>query len=140
MSKKIGRPTLLTPELQDQLCEAIKHVRYNSVACDLCQVHTDTLRLWMRRADEGDEDYIPFSNAFKKAKAEAVKDNLSTIQKASTGSWQAAAWLLERTNNQMFGQNQKPETSELRITVVHENYVEGEFKELLQLDEGKEGE
>ena len=48
--------------------------------------------------------------AVEKAKAEAVSRNVAIIQKsAHHGTWQAAAWWLERTQQQVFGRKQQLE-------------------------------
>jgi hypothetical protein len=53
---------------------------------------------------------MEFSNAVEKAKAEAVSRNVAIIQKsAHHGTWQAAAWWLERTQQQVFGRKQQLE-------------------------------
>jgi Tfp pilus assembly protein FimT len=60
--------------------------------------------------NEAESDFLEFFNAVEKAKAEAVSRNVAIIQKsAHSGTWQAAAWWLERTQQQIFGRKQQLE-------------------------------
>jgi hypothetical protein len=61
-------------------------------------------------ANPDEQIFMEFSNAVEKAKAEAVSRNVAIIQKsAHHGTWQAAAWWLERTQQQVFGRKQQLE-------------------------------
>ena len=54
--------------------------------------------------------YVELCNTIEKARADAVVRNVGLIQKAATdGTWQAAAWWLERTMPQQFGRQIKAE-------------------------------
>lgn len=51
-----------------------------------------------------EEEYVAFWNDIAKARADAIVRNVTLIQKAAQdGSWQAAAWWLERTAPSEYG-------------------------------------
>jgi len=52
------------------------------------------------------EKKLTFADRVNRARALGQLQLLSTIQKASKHTWQAAAWLLERTNPKDFGKRQ----------------------------------
>lgn len=53
---------------------------------------------------EAERPYVEFAEAVEKARAEAVVFNLALIRQAAQGgSWQAAAWYLERTRPEQYG-------------------------------------
>ena len=99
----MGRPTKLTPELQEELLKALRGGAYVEDACGYVGIHKDTFYEWMRRGADGDDLYSEFSDAVEKARASAVVRNIALLQKAAEDSWQAAAWWLERTRPNQYG-------------------------------------
>lgn len=99
MTTKIGRPTKLTPELQEKFCEIISKGHYISTACEALDIGTTTYKDWMTRAENGDDSYRSFSSAVKNAQAKRELRLLSRIESASAipQYWQSAAWMLERS-------------------------------------------
>lgn len=106
----------LTPQLTKQFAEAVaKGYTYNQ-ACDLLHVNRNTFHEWMARGDGTDPDrpqtdaHAKFANAVKEAKAEREQRWQGVIEDAAIGgTWQAAAWLLERTNRKAYGRNESVE-------------------------------
>ncbi len=101
-----GRPSKLTPEVQARILQAIEAGNYLEVAAQYAGIDSSTLHRWMRKAEnpEGDERYRQFRTAVESARAAAEVRNLQVIQNAATdGTWQAAAWYLERTAWQRWG-------------------------------------
>lgn len=77
--------------------------------------------------------YLDFTNAVEKARATVAVQSLAVIrQAAAKGTWQAAAWYLERTMPQKFGRFQRPEEQESAMTLTAESAKEA----LLGLDDG----
>ena len=73
-------------------------------ACAYVRIGTSTYYDWMRTKPE-------FSEAIKKARAEAVQGYLRTIKTAAdNGTWQAAAWWLERVLPDQYGRKTTVET------------------------------
>lgn len=62
--------------------------------------------------DAGQDEYVIFWEELKKARAGAIVRNVAYIQRAAkNGTWQAAAWWLERTAPESFAkQNPKKAT------------------------------
>jgi hypothetical protein len=58
-----------------------------------------------------------FSDTVKKARSLGQAKLLKTIHDASDDSWQAAAWMLERTNPEDFGRRQKIEIEDTAKTI-----------------------
>jgi len=114
------RKTLLTPELQEAIIEALRNGHYMDDAANLVGITDRTAYNWIargRKAEEQQEQgiepaaeelkYVRFFHAIKAARAEAIDRNLSVIRTAAQdGSWQASAWYLERTNPQKWGRRE----------------------------------
>lgn len=102
----MGRPSKLTPEVQDRIVQAIQAGNYIEVAAQYAGVHKGTLYRWLQQADdpEADDIYRDFRDAVESARSAAEVRNVALIQKAANdGTWQAAAWYLERTSWQRWG-------------------------------------
>jgi transposase len=103
--KPTGRPTKLTPELQERICTALRAGNYMETAAAFCGVTKDTLYKWLKKgALPGARGiYRGFSDGVEKAQAEAETRSVALIAKAAATQWQAAAWHLERTKPHRFG-------------------------------------
>jgi len=117
---KTGRPTKLTPEVQDAILRALRAGNYMETAAAFGGVHKDTLYDWLKRgrADivKGKEDglYASFVRALDKAVADGEVRDVAIIAEAAQGrpaqldrdgnviraavppQWTASAWRLER--------------------------------------------
>ena len=96
-----GRPTKLTPELQAEFITGIQQGDSIDMACDIVGIHRDTFYGWMQRADEGSEEHLAFSYAYKRAEATYVRGCIADIRAAEVSGdkvlpWQRLAWLIER--------------------------------------------
>lgn len=123
--KKVGRHTLLTPDLQEKIVELIRLGNYAEDAAGASGISRSTFFGWIVRgraeqerlraypntpvrADE--KPFLEFLNAVEKARDEATARNVAIIQReASKGTWQAAAWWLERTRQHTFGRKERVE-------------------------------
>ena len=103
--------TKLTKELQQQFCQAIASGLTYDGACDLVGLPRSTFWGWMKRAEDGDAGtWVDFSDAVKEARAKRDQRYVAVIEEAAaTGTWQAAAWFLERTNRKDYGRNESVE-------------------------------
>ena len=120
---RTGRTPLLNATTQDRIVSAVRAGAYLDDAATLVGISRQTLLLWMRngrdaqdRLDIGetitdrDRLYLDFLNAVESARAEAQLRNVAIIQKAANeGTWQAAAWYLERTNPRKWGRHETVE-------------------------------
>lgn len=91
-----GRPTKLTPELTEKICESIRAGVYMETAAAIAGIVKSTLYGWLRRAERArikkdgtpyakDLPYVEFSNALQKAAADAIARDLAVIDRAAQG-------------------------------------------------------
>lgn len=120
---RMGRETLLTPELQDEIVQILKEGHYQQVAVDCVGIYKGTYYGWLRQGKaaaikqesgetltESELSRLNFLNAIKKAKAEGIRHDINLITKAGKeGSWQALAWKRERMNPELFGRKDRVE-------------------------------
>jgi hypothetical protein len=130
----MARPTKLTPEVQLEICNWLKLGYYQEDAAIMAGISASTYYEWMKKGElervaleEGEkaltlpdtslpasEDGTPeielvypfmeFSEAVKKARAEAEGAHIRNIRKAAdNGVWQASAWFLERSHPKKWG-------------------------------------
>jgi hypothetical protein len=118
-TRPTGRPTLLTPQVQETIVNAVRIGSYLDDAASLAGINRATLFRWIAwgkdandklqdgiELDEREETYRDFCDAVEKARADATLRNIGIIQTAAqNGSWQAAAWYLERTNPRKWGRH-----------------------------------
>jgi len=114
---QVGRRLLLTADVAERIEQAVRSGAYIDDAAQYAGVSERTLYRWLARGREVEalvdagEDVSPndvlllqFWQSTQKARAEAVLRNVTLIQQAAqAGSWQAAAWYLERTAWQKWG-------------------------------------
>ena len=123
-----GRPTKLTPDLQERILDAILDGNYVETAAQVAGVNKTTLYRWLRRAEEveatalehaeGDlEDvdlyslvdpaewvYLDFRHALESARAWAETELVRQVKAfAALGGWQAFMTILERTHPTRWG-------------------------------------
>ena len=94
----MGRPSKLTPERSRAITGALRAGATREMAARAAGIHPGTLFAWLakgRAASRG--SYYEFHEAVKKAEARNGLEHLVVVrQAAKDGSWQAAAWMLER--------------------------------------------
>lgn len=105
-----GRPTKLTPELQEVIVKHIRAGSYDVVAAQAAGIARGTFDAWMTRTGA---PYEAFQHAVLKARAEAEQRNVMIIEQAAITSWQAAAWWLERKFPDRWGLKQRIEVVEM---------------------------
>lgn len=99
----VGRITKLTPDVQKRIITALEAGNYFETACEAAGISASTGHEWMARGRGTSntrpqtELYAQFAEAVERASSKAEIDNLNLINKAARdGTWQAAAWWLER--------------------------------------------
>lgn len=110
----MARPTDLTPEVQQRIIEALRAGNYIDTACEYAGIGTSTFYRWMERGTRQDEPdiYREFRDAVKRARAESEIRNVGLVQRAaSDGTWQAAAWFLERSYPKKWGRHDRHEVT-----------------------------
>ena len=109
----MGRPTKLTPELQADIIEALEHGMHQESAANRAGIAKGTFYNWLERGrNEPDTIYADFLDAVEKARARPEAEALEAIHVAwRDGTWQAAAWFLERSHPQKYGRINRTEIS-----------------------------
>lgn len=111
----MGRPSKFTPGMVQKICRALELGMTHQRACALAGIHVDTFHEWRNT-------YPQFSEAVNRAEAECVKRQLNVIEKAAEqGTWQAAAWKLERRYPQEYGRTIQEHSGETRLKVEYVN-------------------
>ena len=97
------QPRLLTPEVQEAICEAIENGATLEIAAQAAGIAPRTLDEWLhhgrKELQENPDAAGPCANFVRAANVASAKletDLLATIQAASEKNWTASAWLLER--------------------------------------------
>lgn len=113
MSRR-GRKHKLTPELTKKIASIIAKGNTAKTACHLVGIGTTTYYRWLRTADEpkARKEFREFKEAIEKAEAFAAAKRIEVITKAmDAGTWQAAAWWLERRQPDEWGLKRRHEIS-----------------------------
>lgn len=124
--KPTGRPSKATDEVFKKITDAVKAGVWIEQAAHLASIHPSTLYDWVSKGEraremeeitgkamsDADLRLAEFSESLKRARAEAEARNVSLIQKAAQdGTWQAAAWYLERSAPQRWGRRDRMEVT-----------------------------
>lgn len=118
----MGRPTDCTPEVTARICKAIRVGMPLEHAAEAGGIHRSTFYRWMQRAEDNEQPYRDFRDAVERAVRECEERALRRISKAARlGSWQAAAWLLERRHPEHYGRRDRVQ---MDATVSGTHHVE----------------
>lgn len=97
-------PHRMTPAVRDGILQAIRAGVPRCKAAEACNISPRTLRTWLARGKRGEEHYGEFRRDVAKAEADCVADMVAIVQEAArAGTWQAAAWWLERRHPDAWG-------------------------------------
>jgi len=87
----------LNDDVVSRLSFALRQGSTYDLAAQYAGITRQTLYNWLARANDGDTAYVVVLDTVKSAEAFGALDMLQIItESAASGSWQAAAWLLER--------------------------------------------
>jgi hypothetical protein len=97
---------------------------YMETAAAFAGVHKSTLYEWLKKGAKSKSGiYKEFSDAVKKALAEAEVRDVAIISQAAKESWQASAWRLERKFPDKWGKkaikNDNPAIEEAKLAKLH---------------------
>lgn len=154
MTKKRGKnPPTLQDEKVMRLLAALSTGHYMQRACNLARIAPSTVYWWLEEAEkinlrqengeeitQRDQQYLELADQIKQAKEAASHLALSKIVlAASAGTWQAAAWYLERTDREHYGRvthiaGAKDEPLKISVSVEE---VESLLKELANQDDDR---
>lgn len=102
----MARPSKLTKEVQEKIMQAVQAGNYLDTAANYAGVDGSTMRRWVQKgeAPNAPEPYRTFCTSLKSARAAAEVRSVALIQQAAGGgTWQAAAWYLERSYPDRWG-------------------------------------
>ena len=104
-----GRPSKLTHERQAKICDAIRAGNYMETAAAFAGIDKTTLYAWLRKGRKANRGkHREFVDAVEKAMADAEARDVAMIGKAAAdGTWQAAAWRLERKHPDRWGRTDR---------------------------------
>ena len=105
----MARPTKKTPTTEERIIEAIRQGMTYRLAAQYGGIADSTLRDWLKRGADGDEQFVAFSAAVRQAEAEGAYANLVAITQSP--DWRARAWILEHRHPEEFGARSKLELS-----------------------------
>lgn len=111
---RTGRPTALNAEVQDRIIQALTAGNYQDTAARYAGVDESTFYRWMQKGADPDAPaiYRDFRQAVETARSQAEVRAVALInQAAQNGTWQAAAWYLERSHPQRWGRFQRTEVT-----------------------------
>lgn len=113
----MARPSKLTPETQQAIINALNSGNWIETAANYAGIAVATLYNWLDRGKlererldndeepiESEAQFVEFLEAVEKSRSQAQVRAVGLIQKAAIdGTWQAAAWFLERSDPQRWG-------------------------------------
>lgn len=155
-AKKTGRPTLLDQDRLERITDALRNGAYIEHAAQAAGISTSTYHGWMERgrnerdrrkaglaADDHETPYVEFLESVERAQSEAAVDLLGEIANhARNGTWQAAAWILERKFPRQWGRMDRtehtgPEGGPVKLDVSTED-LERKVQRILETREQSE--
>ena len=116
--KKVGRHSTLTPEIQEKILNYVRRGLTYERAGEALGISTATIQNWQARNKA-------FNNALKRARRDLEVSLLESINQAGEKSWQARAWILERSF--MYSQP----SARLQVTQEHTHGISGNLAQLL---------
>lgn len=156
-SRRRGRPPKIVQRISpdseitfgDRIIQALDAGAFFDDACGFANVSKSAAYEWLARGKAAREEqeaggeahelaaddraYLEFAEAVERTRSTVIVKNLAIIRTAAqNGTWQAAAWYLERTRPQQYGRFQRPEPEESGLT------TDAARAKLLGLDLGHE--
>lgn len=106
--KSPGRPTKLTPEVQERILSAIRAGNYSRVAAEYAGISERTFYGWLRRGQQAKTGvHRDFWCAVQQAEREAEVRAVAMIQKNMDSNWRAALAFLERKHPSRWGRKDR---------------------------------
>ena len=105
---KGGRPTRISPEIQEKIVTAIKAGNYAEVSARYAGIGKTTFYRWMKRGRAAKSgQFREFWDAIKDAEAHAEVTAVASIRSAWGDQWTSAMTWLERKNWKRWGRKDK---------------------------------
>lgn len=119
----MGRPTKLTPDLQERFCVMLSKGVHPETACECVGISYRAYYDWLKRgqaaaeADEPDPEDVGFIEFWRQATAALGKVNgeiEENIMKASKTDWRAGAFLLAKRKPRLYSDKTSVEINDKR--------------------------
>jgi hypothetical protein len=96
--RKSGRPSKLTPELQERILEYIRKGAFIERACQLVGIDQRTYHYWMERGErDSTGEYFQFFQAATQARAQVQQVCIDIVLNDAPKNPESAKWFLERS-------------------------------------------
>ncbi len=120
----------------DRLLQALRAGNYISTACQFAGIDESAYYRWMERGEsESSGTHYDFRERVLEARSAAEVESLVQIrQAANSGTWQAAAWYLERSFPHRWGRFNRTELSGAVSVDVTE--LDNKITNLLAIESG----
>ncbi len=109
MSREVGRPSKLTPEVQEKICQILRGGNFKNVACEYAGVSQRVFREWMKKGAEGEQPYEDFRRAVIEAEKSAEIRAVGLIIKAAQEDPRHAQWWLSHRFPERWADRQRQE-------------------------------
>lgn len=127
----MGRPSKLDDLTAQRVVQAVAKGVPRDTAARLARISPTTLYKYLRLGRAGDPEFVEFAQRVKAAEAEAEDELLGLIRDtARGGTWQAAAWLLERRMPKKYALR-KPEAPSVEVSPAEVDQVLREAAKLV---------
>ena len=81
-TRPVGRPQLLTPDVQARITQALRSGNFFGVSCLLARISPSTGKSWLTRGKTGEQPFADFLNACQEADAQCQAIGTNLIMKA----------------------------------------------------------
>lgn len=107
MAKSGPKPKLLDPEIRKRFCDAIRSGSTIELAAKYAGITPATYYTAIQHARNGEPEWASLLDEVEVAEGSAAVAMTAVIRKAAVdGTWQAAAWMLERRYPKMYGRHE----------------------------------
>ena len=121
----MARPTKLSPEVQQKICDAIRAGNYLETAAVLAGVDPSSFRRWRAKGREARTGvFCAFCAAVDQAEAEAEAELVKMWRSACPETWQAVRDLLARRHPERWGPRERKEVTGDRGGPVKIQFIE----------------
>ena len=108
----MGRPSKLSPEIQERICSALRGGNYESAAAASAGVGSSTVRQWLQWGrDAKSARYVAFLTAVTRAREDAELRLVELWQEAMPNDWRAIAEFLARRYPERWGKRERAEVT-----------------------------
>jgi len=124
----MARPTKLDDVRAQKILQCIRSGGSRASAAGLAGINPATLTDWMARGKSGEAPFDAFYAGIKAADAHAEQEMVGIVREAAKmGTWQAAAWWLERRRHKTYALKRD---MKLEVTQLSEEQARARYKEL----------